>query len=130
MAQDEMVKVHRPNKPDETRYFTKTAWDYIKSGSKWVEAEDQGQPVAAKKKVVAPVVSIQDVEDKKAKLRAEYKELTGNESEPVWNEARLFIEIEKFKKQPVQTQPEVDKVAKQEPEAQKEKRKYTKRQPA
>jgi len=107
------IKVHRIGKPLEVRFFTKTAWDYIKTGSKWVLADDQ-TPEPAKKKDVSPVAKT-DVEDKKPGLRAEYLKITGKESDPVWNEARLFIEIEKAKK--VQPEPAAAEVP--EPEAPK-----------
>jgi hypothetical protein len=124
-----MVKVHRVGKPNETRFFTKEAWDFIKTGSKWTESEDQSQPVEEKKRAAAPVASAQEQEDKKAKLREDYNERTGKVADPIWNEARLFIEIEKAKKANAVKVEAPEVPAEAEPVV-KEKRKYTKKQPA
>lgn len=104
MAQqeDEKVKVVYHNDPTKFRFVTKQAASYL--STKWKVADDQSgasSPSGQKKAGAAPVES---TIDKKAELRETYNELTGLEAKPEWNEARLFVEIEKAKKAPAQTE--------------------------
>lgn len=100
MAQqeDEKVKVVYHNDSKRYKFVTKQAAAYL--SPKWVLSEDQSgapSPNSQKKVVAAPAAS---TVDKKAELREKYNELTGKEAESEWNEARLFVEIEKAKKAP------------------------------
>jgi hypothetical protein len=119
------VKVIRVNHPDEIKYVTPAAVQYLDT-KKWVLAEPV--PVVAKKKdvesavikrvvpknvtevqpeeikVVIPeeVLEVKEPEnvevDPKDELRVKFKELSGQEADGRWNVGRLNIEISKLQK--------------------------------
>lgn len=131
MAQpeDEKVKVVYFNDPKKFRFVTKPAASLL--SPKWVIAEDQTgapNPNGQKKAVAAPV---ENITDRKAELREKYNELTGNEADPAWNEARLFVEISKAEKaaerQAKEAPVEEPTIATQAPEAEAPKKKGTKK---
>ena len=102
------VKVIRVNNPNEFRYVTPAAVQYLDT-KKWELAESV--PVVAKKKdvesavikrvipnnvtEVAPVIIPANL-DVKELLRTKFKEVTGEEADKRWNEGRLKIEISKL----------------------------------
>lgn len=118
------VKVIRVNHPDEIKYITPAAVQYLDT-KKWILAEPV--PVVAKKKDVEsavikrvvpknvtevqpeeikqeiPVVIPEPVKealevDPKDELRVKFKELSGQEADGRWNVGRLNIEISKLQK--------------------------------
>lgn len=115
--EDDKVKVVYHNDPKRFKFVTKQAAAYL--SPKWVAAEDQSgapSPSGQKKAGAAPAES---TIDKKAELRERYNELTGKEAEPEWNEARLFVEIEKAKKAPAQAEAPAEAVQVEEATAPK-----------
>lgn len=128
MAQkeDEKVKVVYHNDPSRTRFVTRQAAKYLEP--KWVQAEDQTgapSPNGQKKVAAAPVES---TIDKKAELREKYNELTGEEAKQDWNEARLFVEIQKATvKAKAKAEEPVEEVKVEEAVATPAKRKYNKK---
>lgn len=100
--ESDKVKVQYYTDPSRIRYVTHEAAGYL--APKWILSDDQSQP--AKKKDVAPVASVRD---RKPELRELYKKLTGEEADPVWNEARLFVENAKAEKR-LETKTEVEEI--------------------
>lgn len=114
------VKVIRVNHPEETKFVTPAAVQYLDT-RKWMLAEPV--PVVAKKKDVESAVikrvvpkNVTEVQpeeiqvvipepvkealevDPKDELRAKFKELSGQEADGRWNVGRLNIEISKLQK--------------------------------
>lgn len=91
--EDQKVTVYYKTDPKRTRQVTKQAAEYL--SNKWAISDDQPQ---AEKKAPAVVPAASAVVDRKPELQREFKELTGTDADPDWNQARLFIEISKAKK--------------------------------
>lgn len=115
LEEEPKVKVQYHNDPKRFRFVTKQAASYL--SPKWVLSEDQltGAPTSQKK--VGAAAPAESTVDRKAELAEKYNELTGEQAEPEWNEARLFVEITKA----------TAKASEAAEEAKPEKRKYTKK---
>lgn len=111
------VKVQWHNNPNQIKYVTPAAVDYLKP--LWVLSSDQELPQEIKKKsnpVVAPVVN-QKAEDQKAEALKKYLDAGGTNPDHVnWTAPRLFIEAATLNKIKAQAKLNEKEEPKAEPE--------------